>query len=186
MNIPVLLGATRPGRKSDRVARYLRRKLDARAITGPLIDLRDYDIPHYTASARALDPLPDGIARLGEALQMADGLLIVTPEYNGSYPGVLKDALDLFGKGEFGRKPVAIATTSSGDFGGTNVLQLLRLYMSRVGALPVPTQFTVQRVQDAFTEEGTPTGEQTEKFADGLLDDLVWLTEATMARKAAP
>ncbi len=88
-------------------------KVDARSIHG---------VPLYDADAEARDGAPEAVARLKEALGEADGLLLVTPEYNNSIPGVFKNAIDWMsrppgGLDLFRGKPVAVIGASSGGFG---------------------------------------------------------------------
>lgn len=80
-------------------------------------------IPLYDGDLEATDGIPAEVSRLKDAIASADGLLIATPEYNNSMPGVLKNAIDWFSrppddiKRVFGGKPVAIMGASPGGFG---------------------------------------------------------------------
>lgn len=88
--IPVILGTVRQGRLSEPVAQFILEQLKHQAdITTELIDIRTLSIP-------VMDAGPDaGIPALTEILRRADGYIIVTPEYNHTYPGLLKHVLDL-------------------------------------------------------------------------------------------
>ena len=80
-------------------------------------------IPLYDGDDEAAHGVPDLVSRLKDAITAADGLLLVTPEYNNSIPGVAKNAIDWFSRPVrdiprvFGGKPVAIAGASPGGFG---------------------------------------------------------------------
>ena len=80
-------------------------------------------IPLYDGDDEAAHGVPDLVSRLKDAITAADGLLLVTPEYNNSIPGVAKNAIDWFSRPSrdiarvFGGKPVAIAGASPGGFG---------------------------------------------------------------------
>lgn len=80
-------------------------------------------IPLYDGDLEASDGIPPEVSRLKDAIAAADGLLIATPEYNNSMPGVLKNAIDWFSrppddiKRVFGGKPVAVMGASPGGFG---------------------------------------------------------------------
>ena len=182
LNIPVVVGSTRTGRRSDRVARFLHGKLRELGLDSTLVDLADYDIPVLDVPFARMDEPPVDLVELGRVLEAADGLLLVTPEYNGAIPGVLKNALDHF-YGEYRRKPVGIATVSSGVRGGSDALTQLRLTMLRLGASPISTPFYASRVGESFAADGTPMDGQFVKSAERFLSDLVWHTEAVVARK---
>ena len=95
LRIPVLLGSVRRNRQSPKVARWITEALQADdRITSELLDLEELAIPIMEERLRMSDNQPPGAAKLSEALAAADGLVIVTPEYNNGYPGVLKNAID--------------------------------------------------------------------------------------------
>ena len=118
-----------------------------------------------------------------EKIERADALIIVTPEYNNGYPGVLKNALDYL-LPEYERKPVGIVTVSAGGYGGMTCLAQLRLVTIGMGAFPIPENLAVSRVRDAFNEDGTPTDPAYEKRATAFLDEVLWFAEAISDRKA--
>ena len=93
-----------------------------------LAELREFDIPLYDGDIEASSGVPDAVQRLKESIAGADGLLIVTPEYNNSMPGVLKNTIDWLSrppadiKRVFGGRPVAIVGATPGQ-GGTRLSQ---------------------------------------------------------------
>ena len=98
--IPVLLGTSRVGRRSGRVARLLLGDLESRGgIDTELIDLADLDLPVMRYRLGETDSPPSGAIELSSKLARADGLLIVAPEYKNGYPGSLKNALDYLAAG---------------------------------------------------------------------------------------
>jgi NAD(P)H-dependent FMN reductase len=111
-----------------------------------------------------------------------DGLVIVTPEYNNGYPGVLKNALDYL-LPELKRKPVGVITVSAGGFGGINCLAQLRLVLLAMGAAPIPASLPVSRVGQAFSDEGPIDADFGER-ADRFIGELVWWTEAVARQRA--
>ncbi|GAA4810182.1 NAD(P)H-dependent oxidoreductase [Streptomyces ziwulingensis] len=80
------------------------------------------EVPFYNEDIDVEGAVPAAAARLREAAQAADAFLILSPEYNGTMPGVLKNAIDWlsrpFGAGAFGGKPVAVIGTAFGQYGG--------------------------------------------------------------------
>ena len=92
-NIPVLLGSRRVGRRSERVAQFLVNGLSAReGIDTDLIDLAVVDLPILRERTEEAENPPPSFPSFRERIAAADGLVIVSPEYKGGYPGVLKNA----------------------------------------------------------------------------------------------
>ena len=183
LNSPVLLGSVRRGRQSPKVARWLHRRLMTEGIESELLDLEELALPIMDERIRMRDDVPPGAKRLSEAIAAADGLLIVTPEYNNGYPGVLKNALDYL-LPELKRKPVGIATVSAGAFGGISCLAQLRLVLLAMGAAPIPTSLPVSRVGQTFDDDGPTEGAFAER-ADAFLAELRWWTEAVRRQRGA-
>jgi len=178
-NIPVLLGARRVGRRSERAARFVQSGLSARdGVRTELVDLREVDLPILTARPDEADSPPPGYPWFRERIAAADGLVIVAPEYKGGYPGVLKNALDHLEAGIFRRKPIGIVTVSSGSFGGMNCLSQLRLVCLAMGGVPIPVNFPVSSVDTALDDEGHPLDARLEARLGPFLDELIWYTRA--------
>jgi NAD(P)H-dependent FMN reductase len=185
LDIPVFLGSVRRGRRSPVVARWLHRRLGSRAgLETELIDLLELQLPVMEERLRMRDDPPSGLEGLSARIDRADGLVIVTPEYNSGIPGSVKNALDYL-LPEFQRLPVGVATVSAGGFGGVSCLAQLRLVLLSMGAVPVPASLTVARVQDAFGEDGEPTDDRFVSRADLFLDEVVWWAEAARDRRAS-
>jgi NAD(P)H-dependent FMN reductase len=102
LSIPVILGTTRKGRMSAHAARFMVGQIEARSgVTTELIDISELPMPIDDAGDSIKDPM------FSEKMAMADGLVIVTPEYNHSFPGLLKHVLDSCLK-EYIHKPAGI------------------------------------------------------------------------------
>ncbi|MGH9852590.1 MAG: NADPH-dependent FMN reductase, partial [Blastocatellia bacterium] len=120
--IPVILGSTRRGRQSPRVARFISERMKQTGkIETEILDLLEYNFPIMEERLRFRDDPPPGLLEFSQKVARSDSLVIVTPEYNNGYPGVLKNALDYL-LPECQRKPIAIVTVSAGGFGGINCL----------------------------------------------------------------
>ena len=155
LNIPVLLGTIRAGRRSVHVARLLLDGLEGRdQVATELIDLADLDLPVMRVRLGETDDPPSGAVGLSEKLSRVDGLVIVAPEYKNGYPGSLKNAFDYLEAGILRRKPVGIVTVSSGGFGGLNCLSQLRLVCLAMGASRFPVAAPVSHVDEPFDEPG--------------------------------
>lgn len=184
LNIPIIAGSTRRDRQSIKVARFVHARLRQRpGVTTELLDLLEYNFPILEERLHRRDDPPPRLQEYADKIARADGLIIVTPEYNNGYPGVLKNALDYL-LPEYERKPVGIVTVSAGGFGGLTCLAQLRLVTLGMGAFPIPESLPVSRVHDSFQEDGTPNDPAYERRAADFLDDVLWFTEAIADRKA--
>ncbi len=182
--IPIIVGSTRRDRQSVKVARFVLARLQQRKnVETELLDLLECDFPILEERLHRRDDPPQGLPEFGEKIGRADSLIIVTPEYNNGYPGVLKNALDYL-LPEYERKPIGIVTVSAGGFGGLTCLAQLRLVTLGMGAFPIPESLPVSRVHDSFKEDGTPNDPAYEKRAATFLDEVLWFTEAIVDRKA--
>jgi NAD(P)H-dependent FMN reductase len=180
---PVLLGSVRDGRMSSRVAKFIEGSLRATSAFEPeILDLRELDLPIMEERLRMQKTPSSVLVEFGQKIGRADALVIVTPEYNASYPGVLKNAIDYL-LPEYKRKPVGIVTVSGGQFGGMQALAQLRLVMVAVGAYVLPVSFPVTKVQESFAADGAPLDPVYEKRAANFVSELLWLTEAVDARR---
>jgi NAD(P)H-dependent FMN reductase len=170
--IPIIIGSIREGRMSPRAAYFIDKRLRLHQDVAPeIVDLKDLNLPPMQERLRFL-PNPSA-QKLSDALAKASAAVIVTPEYNRGYPGVLKNALDYLNN-EFVRKPIGIITVSGGDFGGINCLVQLRSVLLDRGAVPITARFPVRRVQDVFTEDGTLKDPSYEKLSDEFIKELLW------------
>lgn len=182
--IPIICGSTRRDRQSIKVARFVLKKLQERKdVTAELLDLLDYNFPMMEERLRRRDDPPSRLQEFADKIDRGDSFIIVTPEYNNGYPGVLKNALDYL-LPEYERKPVGIVTVSAGGFGGINCLAQLRLVVIGMGAFPIPENLSISRVQDSFKDDGTPNDPAYEKRATEFLNELLWFTGAIADKKA--
>jgi NAD(P)H-dependent FMN reductase len=181
--IPIIAGSTRRDRQSIKVARFVLKKTQQRAgVQTELLDLLEYSFPIMEERLHNRDDPPPRLKEFGDKIGRADSIIIVSPEYNNGYPGVLKNALDYL-LPEYERKPIGIVTVSAGGFGGLTCLAQLRLVTIGMGAFPIPENLAVSRVRDSFKDDGTPNDPAYEKRATAFLDELLWFTEAIVDRK---
>jgi chromate reductase, NAD(P)H dehydrogenase (quinone) len=125
LHFVTLLGSLRRGSYNAAIARALPALAPERVTISALGSVRD--LPHYDADVRA-ESVP-AVKTMGEAISRSDGLIIVTPEYNYSVPGPLKNALDWISRlptSPLKGKPVAIQTGSTGMIGGARAQYHLR------------------------------------------------------------
>ncbi|HEY9756752.1 MAG TPA: NAD(P)H-dependent oxidoreductase [Oculatellaceae cyanobacterium] len=175
LNIPILLGTNRKDRQSEHVARWLLGLMEKRDnINTRLFDARDFDLPNDDYGPNIKDLFPEW----RDAITNADGLVIVAPEYNHAYPGILKSILDTLLK-EYIHKAVGLVGVSAGSWGGTRVIEALVPMVRELGLAVTFTDLNFAKVQNAFDEHGSiKDAQRFEKLAKGFLDELTWMSQA--------
>jgi len=179
MKIAILSASVRIYRKSHRVALFFKNYiLENKLADVEIIDLNTYQFPVFNERLKFTPNPTADVLEFAEKIKSADGVIIVTPEYNGGYPAALKNVVDLL-YAEWRRKPIAIAAVSDGQFGGTQVITSLVFTLFKIGAWLVPARYHASTVQDHYNEDGTPTDkEATDKRAKGFVGELLWCMEA--------
>jgi NAD(P)H-dependent FMN reductase len=176
--ITILYGAVREGRLSIRAARAIEKALKASGNADiTFIDIKDYNLPVMEARLKDIADPPAGLLDISEKLQDADGILFVTPEYNNSYSGALKNTIDYFTK-EWAKKPIGIVCGSNGKQGGINASNLLQLLVLAIGAFPMPYKLLVPELHLSLDEEGNPQNEIMEKNLKRFTEEYLWFVEA--------
>jgi chromate reductase len=176
-----LSGSLRAGSHSTTLLRH------AAARTGDDLELILYDglreIPPFDEDSEADEALTVPVERLKQALRDADGVLIATPEYNGSVPGVLKNALDWVSRpvdtNPLRNKPVAVISSSTGSFGGLWAQNDLRRILGTLGARVLEGSVTVPYVHTLVDGVGELAHPDT---SDGLRE-LVQALQGELARE---
>lgn len=178
-HITILSASVRNGRKSHRVAKYFERYIHDHALAHcSILDLNEYQFPVFEERLRFHPSPTPAMLEYAQRIKETDGVLIVTPEYNGGYPAALKNAIDLL-YDEWHRKPVAISTVSDGQFGGTQVITSIQFSLWKMRAWTVPAMFPVPKVDELLNEDGTPPDrESIDKRAHKFLGELLWCMEA--------
>jgi NAD(P)H-dependent FMN reductase len=187
MKLAVVLGTVREGRLSERLAQWVVNEAAAREGTEvELIDLKDYPMPffdepispRYNPERKVTGNVEKWLAKL----QAADAYIYVTPEYNHSIPGVLKNAQD-YVTWEMVKKPAAVV--SHGTVGGVRAAMHLKEVLSESRACIIPAHVAIHgRVGELLDEQGNmteeakaqPYGPQT--ALNNLLDELRWYSDA--------
>jgi NAD(P)H-dependent FMN reductase len=170
--IPVILGTTRKGRATENVAKFVFGEVQKReGVETELIDIRDLNLPLDDAGEAIKDP------KFSEAMTRADGIVIVTPEYNHGYPGMLKHALDTNLK-EYIHKAVGVCGVSAGGFGGTRVIEALLPVLRELGLVTIFWDGNFSGAQGLFDETGKIKDEAAHvKRIDKFLGELIWMSK---------
>lgn len=184
--IAIILGSTRPGRNGAAVAEWVldiaKQRSDAEF---ELVDIADYALPHLD------EPLPPAMGQYSRAHTLAwaekirsfDGFVFVTPEYNHSTSGALKNAIDYL-HAEWRNK--AAGFVSYGADGGTRAVEHLRLVMANLEVADVRAQVSLSLFTDfANMSQFTPEPHRVDAVTP-LLDQVVaWSTALATLRAAA-
>jgi NAD(P)H-dependent FMN reductase len=178
-HIVIISSSVRLKRASNRVALYFKNYIEENKLaSAEILDLNEYQFPIFNERLKLqVNPSVQTLA-FAEKIKLANGVVIVTPEYNGGYPAALKNVIDLL-YDEWHRKPIAISTVSAGGFGGTQVITSLQFTLWKIRAWTVPAMFPVPKVQEMFDEMGNPTDKITmDKKAEAFIKELLWCMEA--------
>jgi len=170
--IPVILGTVRKGRASENVAKFVFGEIQKReGVETELIDIRDLNFPADDAGEQIKD------TRFSEICERADGFVIVTPEYNHGYPGMLKHVLDTNLK-EYIHKAVGICGVSAGGFGGTRVIEALLPVLRELGLVTIFWDGNFSGSHKLFGEDGRILDEATQvKRIDKFIGELIWMSK---------
>lgn len=167
--IPLILGTPRQGRQSEHVAQFLLGEMRKRPeIETEIIDVRNLAMTLQDAGQAMQDPA------YKEKIVRADGIVIVAPEYNHGYPGLLKHALDMCLE-EYIHKAAAVCGVSAGPFGGSRVIENLLPVLRELGLAVTFTDLNFSRVGDAFDDDGELKEEKYVGRAAAFLNELVWM-----------
>ena len=170
--LPVLLGTNRKDRNSIHPARWLVGEMQKRPeIETRLFDVSEFALPHDDYGQGLKDLFPEW----RDTIIKADGLVIVTPEYNHGYPGILKAVLDLLLR-EYIHKAVAFVGVSAGPWGGTRVIEAMVPMVRELGLAVTFSDLNFPKVQNTFDAEGKLLDQAFEKRAQDFLDELVWMS----------
>lgn len=170
--MPLLLGTNRRDRRSENVARWVFDRMQMRPeIETRLFDVREFDLPRDHYGMEIKDDFPEW----RDAIIRADGLVIVTPEYNHGYPGTMKSVLDLL-LPEYIHKAVAFVGVSAGVWGGTRVIEACVPMVRELGLAVTFTDLNFPQVQTKFDDDGNLLDPAYEKRVGGFLDELVWMS----------
>jgi NAD(P)H-dependent FMN reductase len=173
-HIVILSGSVRTGRKSHRVSLYFSNYIkENNSGSCEILDLQGYNFPIFDERLKfQKNPTPQ-MLDFADKIKKADGIILVTPEYNGGYPASVKNVIDLL-YDEWHRKPIAITTVSGGDFAGTQVITSLQFSLWKIRARVVTAMFPVPKVQDNYDESGNPKDKAgTDKRASGFVNELL-------------
>jgi NAD(P)H-dependent FMN reductase len=180
--LPVILGTPRQGRLSEHAARFVFEEVSKRPdMTTELIDIRNLRLSSEDAGEAIKD------AQFSATVNRADGLILVVPEYNHSFPGLLKHVLDSNLK-EYIHKAAGVCGVSAGPFGGARMIQSLVPVLRELGLVTIFWDVYFGTAGKLFDPA---TGNITDPAYVGrvkkFVDELVWMARALrFARENTP
>lgn len=193
MKLAVIVGTTRQGRQTLKQAKWVVN--EAKAVDGvevELLDLADYPMPFFEEPASPRfnpDRKPEGnVKKWLDKLESKDAYIFVTPEYNHSIPGVLKNAFDYI-DWQLNHKPATVV--SHGTVGGARATMHLKEIISESKAVPIQNAVAFHGLSEGVDEDGklsaelaaNPYGPQTAIRA--MLSELKWYSDALATARQA-
>jgi NAD(P)H-dependent FMN reductase len=152
--------------------------------SGSIVDhatMNDFDCPSYNQDEEVETGMPVGAQEFKKRLEACHAFIISSPEYNGSMPGLLKNAIDWvsrFRPQPFNEKHALLMSASPSMVGGNRGLWSLRIPLERLGARVFPDMFSLASAHHAFNEAGRLADEKLEKMFEDNLSDFMNLVEA--------
>jgi NAD(P)H-dependent FMN reductase len=182
MKIEIIAGSPRVNSVTRRVALHLKSWLSQHTKHEvDIIDMKDWTIPPMQSVWVSPDRTPAEFRPLAVRVFNADALILVTPEYNGSYSPSLKNLLDHFPKQH--HKPFGIVTASPGAMGGIRASQQLLLLIPALFGIASPYMLIVPGVDKKFSPDGDLLDESFQNTVHNFLTEFVWLSERIVAEK---
>lgn len=190
MKLGIIIGSVRQGRTSGNYAKWIAAEAaKTEGVEVTIVDLLDFNLPMFD---EAISPqynqnrvVEGDVKRFLDTLAAQDAFVMVTPEYNRSIPGVLKNAID-FVAYEFAKKPIAIATHGSSN--GAQAVAQLRGILPGALAVTTPTFIGLPYMEmQNFSEDGVYTSDMSGMMTDLLgrvLAELKWYSDALSSARA--
>lgn len=181
MNIEIISGSPRKNSNSYRLALYLQKHLQTTTNNQVgIIDIREWNFPTLQEEVYAsVEATPDPYKPLAKRMFEADGFIIVTPEYNGSYTPPMKNLFDHFPKQL--NKAFGVATASTGALGGMRASQQILLLISALFGIPSPFMLITPFIDKKFDEQGNLLDENFYNTIHNFSERFIWLASRLSA-----
>ena len=181
-------GSTRDGSFNNAIVKVAAEGAKEAGAEVTLISLADYEMPIFNEDEEAEFGIPENALAFKALLMEHDGFLIASPEYNSSYPALLKNAIDWASRMSEDEKPLqafkgkvaGIMAASAGGLGGLRVLVVLRMLLENIGMVVNPNQKAIAKVNTLLDDSGNVSDEKTIKQLKNLGKET-----AELARKLA-
>jgi NAD(P)H-dependent FMN reductase len=192
LKLQVIIGSTRDGRHADAVVRWLAPIAKAHgAFEVEVLDLREWPLPFFQETLATIGDFKNPtyshplVKKWNQKIVEGDAFVFVTPEYNHSIPGVLKNAIDsVFLSFGFRHKPAGMVGYSPGVAGGARAVEHLAQIGFEAEMHALRDTVIIPLVQEAFGKEGAPVNPMLGISLKVMLDDLAWWGELLKPARA--
>lgn len=187
MKLLVFAGSTRQNSFNRKLARVTAAMAQASGADVTHIELADFDVPMYNADLEA-QGTPADVMRLKQLMHDHPAWIICTPEYNASYPALLKNTLDWVSSPVKGNpewtdgfkstrgKVVGVLSASPGALGGLRSQSHLAPLLINLECWLAPRNFALGRAGDAFDDNGALKEERAQQSVQAVIDQVIWAT----------
>ncbi len=152
MDLKIISGTDRPNSNAMRVSTYVQGLYQKEGIDADIIDLQDFPLSEVIGGKYG-DELP-AVDTFVDAAVTADGLVVVCPEYNGGYPGILKMFIDYLPfPNSLDKKPIALIGEANGAFGAMRAVEQLQQVFGYRNAHIYPERVFISRINENFDDE---------------------------------
>jgi NAD(P)H-dependent FMN reductase len=168
MNLTIVSGSDRPGANALVISKYLQQRYIEKEVSTHILNLQDF--PLSAVEGGVYKKVPESVQTFTRPLMEADGWVMVVPEYNGGYPGILKMCIDYLPYPHaFEYRPVALIGESSGAFGALRAVEQLQMVLGYRNAHIFPERVFIPRVYENFD----PNQGINDEFQQSLLDSQI-------------
>lgn len=185
VNLIAFAGSLRKDSYNKQLVNVAAEKARALGAKVTVIDLKEYSLPLFDEDLEK-EMVPENLPALRKLFSQANGLLIASPEYNGSFSSVLKNTIDWLSRPAkddsyspaYGQFTVGLMAASPGGLGGIRGLSHIRELMSNLGSLVVPNQIALGAAYEAFNSEGQLNNSAMDDRLQALAQQVVGLAKA--------
>lgn len=172
INLQIISGTDRPGSNALRISKFLQRQYAQLEAEAQVLDLQQFPL-EKVMGGKYREELPE-VARFVKPAVSADGLVLVIPEYNGSFPGILKLFIDYLPFPEtLDKKPVALVGEANGSFGALRAVEHLQQVCNYRNAHVFPERVFIPRVKDNFDEQKGIENEFQQELLESQIKNFV-------------
>jgi len=175
MYIPIILGTARQGRESIKPAKFMLNQARKFGFESEIIDVKNFRISATNREGKILLA-----KKFSKKIKHADGLIIVSPEYNHGYPGELKMMLDMLYT-EYFYKPLGICGVSSSGLGGGRMVEQLRLVSIELHMVPIREAIYFSNINSCFDKKGNLLDKAYIERCQIFFKELNWMAKTLKA-----
>lgn len=182
MRIEIVSGSPRQNSLTHRVALHLYNLLREKTEHEiGLLEVRNYPLPLLQKVFSSVEETPEQYRELAQRMFSAEGFIIVTPEYNGSYSPAMQNMFDHFPKQH--HKVFGLVTASPGALGGMRAAMQLQQFTMALFGIPSPYMLVTPTVDKKFDADGNLLDPTFQKSIDTFVHEYLWLAEKIIEEK---